>query len=54
MRRIPLAALVAALTQPACVVVGGYSDEGGWYFWPGSLVLTALLVLLFLFLRRRR
>ena len=54
MRRIPLPVLLAALTQPACVVVGGYSGEGGWYFWPGSLVLTALLLVLFLFLRRRR
>jgi hypothetical protein len=40
--------------QTSCVVVGGYDSAGGWYFWPGSLLLTALLVALFLFLRRRR
>jgi hypothetical protein len=42
-----------ALSQTACVV-GGYSSEGGFYLWPGSLVVTALLVLLFLYMRRRR
>ena len=54
MRRTLLLILALSLTQPACVVVGGYSEEGGWYLWPGSLLLTALAVLLFLFLRRRR
>ena len=45
--------LTLALSQPACVV-GGYSSDGGFFLWPGSLLVTALLVLLFLFLRRRR
>lgn len=54
MRRITLLILALVSSQPGCVVVGGYSEEGGWYLWPGSLLLTALAVLLFLFLRRRR
>ena len=50
-----LMALVTATSQAGCVFVGGYSSEGGWYVWPGSFVITAvLLVLLWLFLRRRR
>ena len=54
MRRPLLTLLSVVMLQPSCVVVGGYSGEGGWYFWPGSLLLTALFVLLFVFLRRRR
>jgi hypothetical protein len=45
--------LTLALCQTACVV-GGYSSEGGFFLWPGSIVVTIALVLLFLFLRRRR
>ena len=48
-----MTALVLALSQTACVV-GGYSSEGGFSLWPGSIVVTAVLVLLFLFMRRRR
>jgi nitrate reductase NapE component len=40
--------------QPSCVFVGGYSDEGGWYIWPGSLLLTAAAVAIFFLLSRRR
>ncbi|HEX8354303.1 MAG TPA: hypothetical protein VF611_15445 [Pyrinomonadaceae bacterium] len=53
MRRMSLAALALALSQTACVV-GGYSSDGGFFLWPGSLVVTVLLVLLFLYMRRRR
>jgi hypothetical protein len=53
MRRITLPALLLALSQTACVA-GGYSSDGGFFLWPGSIVLTVVLVLLFLFLRRRR
>ena len=54
MRRITVPALLLALSQSACVV-GGYSNEGGFFLWPGSIVLTVVaVVLLFLFLRRRR
>ena len=53
MRRMALLTMALALTQTACVV-GGYSSDGGFFLWPGSIVVTILLVLLFLFLRRRR
>lgn len=53
MRSLSVLTLTLALLQPACVV-GGYSSDGGLFLWPGSIVLTVLLVLLFLFLRRRR
>jgi hypothetical protein len=53
MKRTTVTALALALSQTACVV-GGYSSEGGFYLWPGGIVVTILLVLLFLFMRRRR
>ena len=53
MRRTVVPALLLSLCQTACVV-GGYSSEGGFYLWPGSIVVTVVLVLLFLFWRRRR
>ena len=53
MRRMTYMALALALSQTACVV-GGYSSEGGFYLWPGSIVVTIVLVLLFLYMRRRR
>lgn len=46
-------ALLASL-QTSCVVVGGYRSDGGWFLWPGSLVITAVAVLLLLLMRRRR
>ena len=50
-----LLALAAATSQAGCVFVGGYSSEGGWYVWPGSFLITAvLLVVLWLVARRRR
>ena len=54
MRLASLFILSLFLTQTSCVIVGGYSDEGGWYVWPWSLVITAVFVGLFLLLRRRR
>ena len=53
MKRITVIALLLALSQTACVV-GGYSGDRGFFLWPGSIVITVALVLLFLFLRRRR
>jgi ABC-type glucose/galactose transport system permease subunit len=53
MRRITAPALLLLLSQTACVV-GGYSSEGGVFLWPGSIVVTILLVLIFLFMWRRR
>jgi len=53
MRAITILTAALALSQTACIV-GGYSSDGGFSLWPGSLVITAVLVLLFLLLRRRR
>ena len=47
-----IAPLVAL--QTSCVVVGGYSDDGGWFIWPWGLVISAVFIGLFLLLRRRR
>jgi hypothetical protein len=33
-------------------LVAGYSSRGGWWIWPGSLVLTLVLVLAWLLTRR--
>jgi len=48
--------LVATLfLSPALTgcLVAGYSSGGGWFVWPGSIVITLLLVLFF-FLQRGR
>jgi hypothetical protein len=47
-------AAVLALSQPACVVAGGYSSDRGFYVWPGSLLSILVIVVLLLLLRRRR
>jgi hypothetical protein len=36
---------------PGCLVVS-YTGGGGWWVWPGSLVFTVILLLLFLLNRR--
>ena len=46
--------LVLAALQTSCVVAGYRSDGGGWFIWPGGLGLLVMVVLAFLFLRRRR
>lgn len=53
MKQTAVLMLALALSQTACVV-GGYSSEGGFFLWPGSIILTVVLVLLFIFMRRRR
>ncbi|HEX8747165.1 MAG TPA: hypothetical protein VF717_08185 [Pyrinomonadaceae bacterium] len=53
MRRILLLALALSLSQPACVVAGGYSSDRGFYIWPGS-ILTIVVIIAVLFLIRRR
>ena len=50
MKRIGALAIFLAFTQSACIVAG-YSSTGGWFLWPGGLVIT--LLILFLVLRRR-
>ena len=47
-------ALAAATLQTGCVFVGGYSSDGGFYVWPGSILLTAAFILLLWWLARRR
>ena len=54
MRRISLLALVIALSQPACIVAGGYGSGRGFYIWPGSLLSIIVIIALVLLLRRRR
>lgn len=33
-------------------LVAGYTSGGGWWVWPGSLVITLVLVLVWLLTRR--
>lgn len=47
-------ALASAFAQAGCVFVGGYSSDGGFHVWPGSIVLTAVAILLLWLLARRR
>ena len=48
-------ALASAAVQAGCVFVGGYSSDRGLYVWPGSILITAVLVfLLWLLMKRRR
>lgn len=55
MRRILLLpALVLALSQPACLVAGGYSNDRGFYLWPGSLISIVIVIAVLLWLRSRR
>ena len=42
------------ISTPGCIVVGGYSSTDGWFVWPGGLVLSILLIVLFVFVARRR
>ncbi|HVF51744.1 MAG TPA: hypothetical protein VNA19_16790 [Pyrinomonadaceae bacterium] len=55
LKRVSWLVLLLALVQPACVVAG-YSNRGGWFFWPGGLGLVVLLavVVIYLLSRRRR
>jgi hypothetical protein len=45
------AALVLCGSLSGCLVVG-YTSEGGWWVWPGCLVVTLILVLAWLLTRR--
>ncbi|HYP54006.1 MAG TPA: hypothetical protein VEQ42_10730 [Pyrinomonadaceae bacterium] len=53
MKQTSLVLVLAGLLQTSCVVAG-YRSGGGWFFWPGGLGLIVMVVLAFLFLRRRR
>lgn len=56
MRHVPIAVkLVACAVLCAGLsgcLVAGYSSQGGWWVWPGSLVMTLVLVLVWLLTRR--
>ncbi len=45
------AGLLLSAGLSGCLVVG-YTSEGGWWVWPGSVVVTLVLLLLY-FLNRR-
>ena len=47
-------ALATATVQTGCVFVGGYSSDGGFYVWPGSILITAVLIFLLWLLAKRR
>ena len=48
--------LLLILSSTGCVVVGGYSSDGGFWIWPGTIVLLLVGIALFLLMmfRRRR
>lgn len=48
-------ALLLISLQPSCLVIGGgYSNRGGWFFFPGGLLGLLLIVGLALLFARRR
>ncbi len=52
MNRLAVSTILLLITQTSCAVVGGYSNRGGWFLWPGGLGLILMIVLV-LFLARR-
>jgi hypothetical protein len=46
-------AALLILASTGCIVVGGYSNERGWFIWPGTFVIFAVALILFLLFRRR-
>ena len=53
MKRLSILGMLLLLTQTSCIV-GGYSNRGGWFLWPGGLLGVLILVAVVLFLARRR
>ena len=54
MKRITPFLVLLAMTQSACIMVGGgYNSRGGWFFFPGSLGLLLVVALVFVLLSRR-
>lgn len=48
-----LAVLLLACTSLAGCLVVGYSTRTGFFFWPGSLIITLVVVVLWLLFRNR-
>jgi hypothetical protein len=48
---ILIASVLLCGTLSGCLVAG-YSSQGGWWVWPGSLVATLVLALVWLLSRR--
>ena len=44
-------ALLLCVSLSGCLVIG-YTSGGGWSVWPGSLVITLVLVLIYFLTRR--
>lgn len=44
--------LSAPLLSASCVTVG-YSNRGGWFFWPGGLGLLIVILIVVWLLKRR-
>jgi hypothetical protein len=45
---------MVACLQTSCIMVGGYSSEGGGFIWPGGLGLLLIVIVVLLLARRRR
>jgi hypothetical protein len=52
MKRICIALFPLLLTS-GCVMVGGYSGGRGWFLWPGTLVISIVVAILFILFKRR-
>ncbi len=48
-----LLAILVAVSQTGCVVVG-YSSRGGWFLWPGGFGLLLIVLLLWFLFNRGR
>jgi uncharacterized membrane protein (DUF485 family) len=51
-RILQLAAILAFTSTLTGCLVAGYSTGSGWYVWPGSIVITAILALIYFLTRR--
>jgi hypothetical protein len=48
---LALAGMLLCAPLTGCLVAG-YTSEGGWWVWPGSLAITLVLLLVLLLSRR--
>lgn len=51
-KTVALCGLLSALMCSTACVVAGYSSRGGWFVWPGSLLLVLVLLIVLWLLRR--